>query len=219
MERKDYYQVLGLQPEASAEEIKRAFRRMAMQFHPDRNQGNEGWAHSRFKDINEAFVVLGDPDKKRSYDEARYLEDIGISFDSSFHFSSEEGTSSWFHTGSEWADVHDGDFGDILNKKGFSSFIFRKGFYNPDQTQSKEANSDRNDVHSQHSSDTEVNYEIRLSADEIVQGVEKELVRNGNRLKVSIPSGVKLGSRIKLHNALEITDGRPGDISIIIKLK
>ena len=66
-EKRDYYEVLGLQKGASDEEIKRAFRKMAMKYHPDKNPGDKA-AEEKFKEINEAYSVLSDPDKKNKYD-------------------------------------------------------------------------------------------------------------------------------------------------------
>jgi molecular chaperone DnaJ len=64
--RRDYYRVLGVPRDASTEEIKRAFRRLAMKYHPDRNRSPE--AEARFKEINEAYEVLSDPEKRAAYD-------------------------------------------------------------------------------------------------------------------------------------------------------
>ena len=66
-EKRDYYEVLGLQKGASDEEIKKAFRKMAMKYHPDRNPGDKE-AEDNFKQVNEAYSVLSDPDKKQKYD-------------------------------------------------------------------------------------------------------------------------------------------------------
>ena len=70
-EMKDYYSILGVSERASHEEIKHAFRKLAMQYHPDRNLGNEQWAGERFKAINEAYAVLGDEVKRQEYDRMR----------------------------------------------------------------------------------------------------------------------------------------------------
>jgi len=68
MAEKDYYEVLGVKPDASKEEIVRAFRRLARKHHPDLNPGDPA-AEERFKDINEAFQVLNDPDRRSKYDQ------------------------------------------------------------------------------------------------------------------------------------------------------
>ena len=66
-EKRDYYEVLGLQKGAGDDEIKKAFRKMAMKYHPDRNPGDKE-AEEKFKEVNEAYSVLSDPDKKNKYD-------------------------------------------------------------------------------------------------------------------------------------------------------
>src|SRR5687768_9665977 len=68
IEFKDYYAVLGLSREASAEDIKKAFRKLARQYHPDIAKDKKA-AEEKFKEINEAHEVLSDPDKRRKYDE------------------------------------------------------------------------------------------------------------------------------------------------------
>ncbi|HXC93788.1 MAG TPA: DnaJ domain-containing protein, partial [Geobacteraceae bacterium] len=68
MAEKDYYEILGLKKGASPEEIKKAFRKLAVKFHPDKNPGDKK-AEDRFKEINEAYAVLSDPEKKSQYDQ------------------------------------------------------------------------------------------------------------------------------------------------------
>ena len=68
MEYKDYYQILGLKKGASSEEIKKAYRKLAIKYHPDKNPGNKE-AEEKFKEINEAYAVLSDNQKKAQYDQ------------------------------------------------------------------------------------------------------------------------------------------------------
>jgi len=81
---KDYYQILGVSQNASQEEIKRAFRKLAFKHHPDTNPGSEEQAAERFKEINEAYGVLGDASKRRQYDLARKGQFAGVGYDSGY---------------------------------------------------------------------------------------------------------------------------------------
>ena len=67
MSKRDYYEILGVDKTASADEIKKAYRKVAMQFHPDRNPGDKS-AEDKFKEAAEAYEVLSDADKKAQYD-------------------------------------------------------------------------------------------------------------------------------------------------------
>ena len=68
---KDYYKILGVSENASQEDIKNAFRKLAFKYHPDKNPGNEKPAEEKFKEINEAYSILSDADKRRQYDFAK----------------------------------------------------------------------------------------------------------------------------------------------------
>lgn len=81
MANKDYYEILGLQKGASDDEIKRAFRKLAIKYHPDKNQGNAE-AEAKFKEINEAYQVLSDPEKKSRYDQFGTADFDGSGFGS-----------------------------------------------------------------------------------------------------------------------------------------
>ena len=68
MDYKDYYKILGVNKSATPEEIKKAFRKLAVKYHPDKNPGNKEM-EERFKEVNEANEVLSDPEKRKKYDE------------------------------------------------------------------------------------------------------------------------------------------------------
>ena len=222
MTDKDYYGILGLSNGASNDEIKRAYRKLAMQFHPDRNRDKEEWANDKFKEINEAFSVLGDPEKRRRYDDFGSVEDIGDIFGSQATRTSFEDLMNDFGEAGLGIDFMDNVFGDELGRGDFHFRTFRIRFNGSGKTRfERQSGIDLEDLFTQVKSHemSIVNYEIVLSQDQAYKGMEKELVRKGKRLSVNIPPGVKMGSKIKLRNALETTDGQPGDIIINIKVK
>ncbi|MCR4711438.1 MAG: molecular chaperone DnaJ [Clostridia bacterium] len=116
-EKRDYYEVLGLQKGASEEDIKKAFRKMAMKYHPDRNPGDKD-AEEKFKEVNEAYSILSDADKKSKYDRFGFAgvdPNAGFGGDGGFGgFSGFGGTSSGF---SGFEDI----FSDLFGG-GFSGF-------------------------------------------------------------------------------------------------
>jgi DnaJ-class molecular chaperone len=92
-EMKDYYQVLGLAENASEEDIRKAFRKLAFQYHPDKNPGQEKEAEKKFKDINEAFGVLSDRAKRQQYDLSRKGQMAGAAYGATgkgFRYSQED---------------------------------------------------------------------------------------------------------------------------------
>ncbi len=218
---KDYYKILGVPRNASDEEIKKAYRKLAMQYHPDRNPGREKWANEKFKEINEAYGVLGDPQKRRQYDQFGTVGDIGDIFGSPFTRTTFEEMMRDFGGAGLRFGFLDDIFGDFLKGIG-SSFSFRTFEGKPGKVTfevwpGKEINLD--ELFATVQRPKEARYELTISQEEAFQGVKKILKRKGKRLEVRIPAGVKTGSIVRLRNALQISDGLPGDILIKVKVK
>jgi len=216
---KDYYGILGVPRNASDAEIKKAYRKLAMQYHPDRNPGKEKWANEKFKEINEAYGVLGDPQKRRQYDQFGTVGDIGDIFGSPFTRTTFQEMMKDFGGAGLRFDFLDDIFGDFLKGRG-SSFSFRRG--RPRRVKfeawpGQEINLD--EIFGQARRPQEVHYELAISQKEASQGVKKILKRRGKRLEVKIPAGVGTGSVVKLRNARQISDGLPGDILIRVIIK
>lgn len=220
MAKKDYYQILGVPRNATDEQIKKAYRKLAMQYHPDRNPGKEEWANQKFKEINEAYAVLGDPKKRKQYDQYGTVGDIGDIFSSAATRATFEDLMKDFGGAGLRFDFLDDIFGEIFRGKGFSFRVFSTGgpggveFGAPggislDEILRQAQKPQRQDVH----------YEITITKDQAARGLEKDLVRHGKRLRVKIPAGIKSGMKVRLRHARQVTDRQPGDIIIQVKIK
>ena len=128
---KDYYQILGVPKNASAQQIKKTYRKLAMEYHPDRNPGKEKWANEKFKEINEAFGVLGDPANKRQYDQFGTVGNIGDIFGSPSTRTTFQDLMKDFGGSGLGFDFLDNIFGDFLKGKRFSFRTFSRGFGGP----------------------------------------------------------------------------------------
>jgi molecular chaperone DnaJ len=148
MPKRDYYEVLGVSRSASTDEIKKAYRKMAMQFHPDRNPGNKE-AEEKFKEAAEAYEVLGEPDKRRRYDQFGHEGMRGTDFRG-------------------FTDVNDifSTFGDIFGG-GFGGSIFDEMF-GGGQTRTRARSGG-----SAPGSDLKIR--LKLTLEEIASGIEKRL--------------------------------------------
>ena len=223
---KDYYQILGVPKNATEEQIKKAYRKLAMQYHPDRNPGKENWANERFKEINEAFGVLGDPEKRKQYDQFGTVGNIGDIFGSPYTRTTFEDLMRDFGGSGLRFDFLDDIFGEVLKgRKGSFSFkVYSGGFGGPRGAGFKTPRRINLEeifaqAQAQPPRQREVSYEITITKDQAAKGVEKDLTRKGKKLRVKIPAGVKTGTKVRLRNARRITDGQPGDIMILVKVK
>ncbi len=219
---KDYYQTLGVPKNASEADIKKAYRKLAMQYHPDRNPGKEEWANQKFKEINEAYGVLGDEKKRKQYDQFGTVGDPGDVFGSANTRSTFEDLMKEFQGAGLDFGFLDSIFGEVLRGKG-STFSFRRYgrpgrsryeagpevHFNFDEMMGRTKSPPRGDVR----------YELTLKPEEAISGTVKTLKRKGKRLEVKIPAGTKEGSVIRLRNARQVTDGQPGDILVKVALK
>jgi len=222
MEKKDYYKTLGVSRDADENTIKKAYRRLAMKYHPDRNLGKEKWANERFKEINEAYAVLGDPEKRRQYDQFGTVGNIGDIFGSPFTRTTFEDLMRDFGRSDLGFDFLDNIFGKSLRGRSFSFKTFSQGFGGPRGVRFEAPggiNLEEIFGQAQPPPRQNVRYEITITKEQAARGLEKDLTRRGKRLRVKIPAGVKTGARVRLRNARQVTDGEPGDIIILVKVK
>ena len=120
---KDYYQVLDISRNATEQQIKKAYRKLAMQYHPDRNPGNEKWANEKFKEVNEAFSVLGDPEKRKQYDQFGTVGSAGDMFRSGYTRTTFEDLMKDFGGAGLRFDFLDDIFSDFLSGTGFFQIV------------------------------------------------------------------------------------------------
>lgn len=219
---KNYYHILGVPRNASEDEIKKAYRRLAMKYHPDRNPSKEKWANEKFKEINEAYGVLGDPEKRRHYDQFGMVGNVGDIFGSPFTRSTFGDMMKDFGGAGLGFDFLDDIFSDFLGGRSFSFKKFSTGFGGPREMRFETGPGGRinlDEIFAGAQRAQDVRYELSITPGEASRGTKKLLTKKGKRLEVRIPPGVKTGSLVRLRNACQITDGHPGDIIIQIKVK
>ena len=177
----DYYELLGVSKNASDAEIKTAYRKQALKWHPDRNKSPE--ANAKFKEINKAFEVLADPKKKELYDQygKEAFERGGYGNAAGGQQSYQQGPFSYTYSSSGGNPFEGADFGGFSDP--FEIFEQFFGFQSPFQRGGRRA---RRDV-----------YELELTFDEAVHGVEKTTVIKGDRKVIKIPAGVDNDNRIR----------------------
>ena len=199
MDHRDYYEVLGLKKGASATEIKKAYRKLAVKYHPDKNPGIKE-AEERFKEINEAYAVLSDPEKKAQYDQ------FG---------------SSGFHQRYSQEDIFRGfNVDDLFKDAGFGTDdIFSRIFGGGFQRQRGFGN-----VREGRRKGEDFSLEMDVTFREAFAGGEKRVAfMRGDRreeLAVKIPGGVETGARLRVHGkgGEGIGGAPPGDLYLVVKV-
>ena len=219
---KDYYQVLGVPKSATGAQIKKAYRKLAMQYHPDRNAGKEQWANEKFKEINEAFSVHGDQEKRKQYDQFGTVGNIGDIFSSPYTRTTFEDLMKDFGGSGLRFDFLDDIFGDFMKGgkgRSFSFKVYSGGTGGQRGVRLEEIFGQRQRRRPQRPQRQQIRYEITITQEQATKGMEKDLVRNNKKLRVKIPAGIKSGTKVRLRNARRITDGQLGDIIILVKVK
>jgi curved DNA-binding protein len=213
---RDYFRVLGVERSADADTIKRAFRKLARQHHPDVNPG-DSTAEARFKEISEAYEVLSDPEKRRRYEQfGQYWNQMG-------------GPGGGGAGGFDVDFARYGNFDDFINDLlgrfaggagagapagfGFGSGFpggFNAGFGGPGVAGGRGA-----------ALNLDAEATINLSYSEAFRGCERTLAVNDERVQVRIPAGVKPGSRLRLKSKgnLQPGTGRRGDLYFNLQLQ
>ncbi len=196
---KDYFKILGINRNATDQEIKSAFRKLARQFHPDLHPHDEK-AESEFKEINEAYEILSDEAKKKSYEQ--YL---------SYWFKKIAGESSDFYT-----ENHDNQFDEYLNFDDFWSDLIGR-FSEVSQDIYSNISSNKN----AQSLNLDAEFNLQISFLEALNGAKKNLLVNDERIEVTIPQGIETGSKIRIKNKGNIQSGKEkrGDLLIEVSVK
>jgi len=222
MQYQDYYKTLGVDKKASEHEIKRAYRKLARQYHPDHNP-NDKKAEERFKQINEAYQVLSDADKRRKYDHlgadwARYQQQGG-----------QAGAYDWSRwaggRGPGGANVRYGTPEDLQNilggmgGGGFSDFfktIFGGGFSNDPF-----GGGARRRPAQMRPQDLNVEYPIDISLYEAYHGTSVALDKGGRQITAKIPAGAKTNTKVRLkgEGTSNPTGGPDGDLLLVVRVR
>jgi len=187
--KKDFYELLGVSKDASKDEIKSAYRKMALKNHPDRNKAPD--AEEKFKEINEAYEVLSNEQKKSAYDQYGHAAFDPSAGGFSGHTYSQQNGQNFTYTNSAGGNP----FGDAgFDFEGFNNpFDIFEQFFGASFGQ-------------QRSSKRLQTYRVEISFLEAAKGVEKEVQIEGKRKKIKIPAGVDDGQRIRFNDFILYID-------------
>jgi curved DNA-binding protein len=195
MEYKDYYGVLGVNKKATQEEIKKAYRKLAVKFHPDKNPGNTS-AEEKFKEVTEAYEVLSDPEKRKKYDA------LGSNWQQ-FEQSGNTGGFDW----SEWKQpggqtyYYSGNEGD-MDDEGFSDF-FQQIFGN---RSSRSATGRKGQ---------DYQAELTLSLEEAYHGASRIIQLDNQKIRISTKRGTYDGQILRIAGkGQQVKQGSPGDLYV-----
>ena len=170
----DYYKTLGVSKTVTADELKKAYRKMAVQYHPDKNKSKE--AEEKFKEINQAYEVLGNPQKRGQYDQfgAAAFENGGRGGAGGGPFGGAQGPFNYTYT----TNGQGADFGGFSDPFDIFEQFFGGGGASPFGRR-KPA------------------YSLRIEFMEAVKGTTKSVVLDGKKKDIKVPAGVNEGSRIQ----------------------
>lgn len=213
----DYYSVLGVSKNATQDEIKSAYRKLAMKYHPDRNPGDKT-AEAKFKEINEAYEVLSDPEKRKMYDS------LGQDWQNGQEFSPPPGGfRKTYHY-----NFKDQDFSRFEGFSDFFKSIF--GNFTVDDffsTNDDKFSFDYEDSFPNFKKNYDIEADIELSIYDIIKPTKKTFTLkykennkiNTKTIEVNLPPGIRNGSKIRLKGQ-GISDGkRKGDLYLNVKIK
>ncbi len=220
MEYKDYYQILGVDRKASEDEIKRAYRKLALKYHPDRNPGDKE-AEEKFKEVNEAYQVLSDAEKRARYDQ------LGDSYTRYQQRGGAPGGFNW----DDWfvqqgrgypgggVRVEMGDLGDLFGGGGFSEFFYRIFGGDPGMGQAgRGAGPGFSTGRTRTAAPAPVETETEISLYEAYHGTTRLVDVDGRRLEVKIPAGARTGTKVRVSDAVS-AGGRKSDLYLVIKVR
>ena len=200
MAKRDYYEVLGVSKSASDDEIKKAYRKLAVKYHPDKNPGDKE-AESKFKEINEAHDVLSDKQKRARYDQFGHAG-VGGAGGNPFGGSGNPFGGGFNYNGQTF----NFDFGGMGGFDDILGSLF--GFGNAGGRRARRG------------ADYQTN--VSLTFEEAIFGCTKKISVNGENLKVKIPAGIDDGMSIRLHGkGGEAPEGgtEKGDLYVKIRVK